>query len=544
MEHSGMRVLAEANARTMSPRPGEIILGRVISRAGALVTQAPRQDIRHDLLHHLLDDHWGEYIAVQVAERAPCSLRILRDPSGAVQCVYGFQHGLFFATSSASLAISLGLVRDVPDWSSVTRSLTCPYLRTGRTCIAGLTELLPGRALTIQGPAASEETLWSPWSFTNQTPRLRDARAAASSVRTTVSMAVRTMAEADRRVLLELSGGLDSSIVAACLSLAEADSTLCTMNAPVPGTDERPYARLVAEHVGLPLQTEELSVDEARFDFPVDPDVVAPAMGILHYAVDQAVSRRAAESTVQSIFSGAGGDSVFGYLRTAAPAADAFLCRRFRVGAAAIWHLSALHGCSVPKAYRLTARKVIRGARPPWTEDHSFLNPELPEQADLTHPWFDPPAGTLPGDRERVFDLIGAQSFRDGMARGARWPLRMPLLAQPVVEACLAVPSWLWIAGGRDRAVARSAFAELLPAAIIQRRSKATYLNYCGEMHARNRTKMLAFLQDGILGDRQLIDVPALRLSLGTPLRPNDLSFMRIFDLCMVENWLRHRTGA
>jgi asparagine synthase (glutamine-hydrolysing) len=539
-----VQVFADPGLPTLPIHSRGLLIGRLFSGKGDRVGHGLDPRPCDDLHRHLLGDYWGEYIALKFSDGHPCRLRILREPSGAMQCLYGSHQGLSFVTSSVSLAISLGLARRYVDWSSIVRSLTCPYLRTGRTCIAGVSELLPGRVLSIDPSATSEMTAWSPWEFTGNRRRRSDARDASDAIRNAVSLATKALAEADGHVLLELSGGLDSSIVAACLSAAGVRTVFCTMTAPVPGTNEQPYAQLVADHLRAQLQIEELSVESARFDFPVDPDVVAPGAGILHYAVDQAISRRATALGVTSLFSGAGGDSVFCYLRSAAPAADAFLSGHLRRGTAAIGDLSTLHGCSIAKACRLTARKVMRGARAPWKMDHSFLSDTLPGASDLQHPWFHPPASTLPGDRERVFDLVGAQSFRDGMARGARWPLRMPLLTQPVLEACLAVPTWMWIARGRDRAIARSAFAGLLPVGITNRRSKATYLNYCGEMHARNRTRMLSYLEDGMLNSRQLLDLSALRHSLGTPLRPNDLTFMRIFDLCMIENWLRHQAGA
>ena len=47
-----------------------------------------------------------------------------------------------------------------------------------------------------------------------------------------------------------------------------------------------------------------------------------------------------------------------------------------------------------------------------------------------------------------------------------------PLVSQPVMEACLAIPSWQWREGGFDRAVAREAFRKDLPDLIAWRRGK------------------------------------------------------------------------
>src|SRR3546814_15687375 len=56
--------------------------------------------------------------------------------------------------------------------------------------------------------------------------------------------------------------------------------------------------------------------------------------------------------------------------------------------------------------------------------------------------------------------------------RSTAAPQITPLLSQPIVELCLSIPTWQWVRGGRDRAVARAAVADLLPALIAQRRTK------------------------------------------------------------------------
>ena len=139
-----------------------------------------------------------------------------------------------------------------------------------------------------------------------------------------------------------------------------------------------------------------------------------------------------------------------------------------------------------------------------------------------------------------VFDLAGNQLFADATVRADGRRVRMPLLSQPVVEACLRVPSWMWIEGGRNRAVARSAFSGLLPQDVLNRRSKGTFMNYTFSAYARNKETVRDFLLDGRLRARGLLNVQAVNLLLDTPRPPRDRSFLRIFDLCMIENWIRN----
>ncbi len=132
--------------------------------------------------------------------------------------------------------------------------------------------------------------------------------------------------------------------------------------------------------------------------------------------------------------------------------------------------------------------------------------------------------------------------FRDDLARGAHRRLYMPLLSQPVVEACLRVPTWMRIAGGINRSVARSAFSDVLPRAIRERRSKGTFTSYSGAAFRKNKALMPDFLLSGQLQAQQVLDTEALRaffdIDGGGPRNP---SFQRVFELCMVENWVRHQ---
>nr|WP_281268535.1 asparagine synthase-related protein [Fulvimonas soli] len=100
---------------------------------------------------------------------------------------------------------------------------------------------------------------------------------------------------------------------------------------------------------------------------------------------------------------------------------------------------------------------------------------------------------------------------------------------------------WMWIAGGRNRAVARSAFAEMLPRQVLERRSKGSFMGYSGAVYRRNKNAMRNFLLDGQLQAHGLLDTDALRRAFDGDVAPRDRSLTRIFDLCMVENRVRHQ---
>lgn len=521
-------------------RPNAVLVGHVFWRSSGTPVgdSGGFENVEFErLVNRLIEECWGEYILLHDGDGG--ALSALRDPSGGAGCYYSCEGG--FVTSDVSLAIRAGIHGGSIDWDFISETLVYPHLKTGRTGLSGVQELLPGRVLNILDRRAATAESWTPWDFVAAHQRYRHPRDAQEDVRQVVSSAVRTWAETDRTLLLELSGGLDSSIVAACLLEADSEVNCCNLVTPVPGADERRYARLMSDLLGCEIHVRSLRIEDAEFEFPPPSHAAVPSTWFLQHASNRLKETIGRQLDVSSYFSGGGGDTVFGYTKTAAPAADAFRERGFRASIRTIRDLAELHQCTVWKVARLAARKLRGPPKPPRIPDHSFLRHAIDLDASTLHPWFDAPAGALAGDRERIFDLAGNQGFRDGAARGGGRHLRMPLLSQPVMEACLKVPTWMWFTGGRNRAVARDAFADLLPPGILYRRSKGTFMNYSGAVYRRNRHRLRDYLLAGELSGRGLLDTDALHAFFNQNPDTQGDAFMRIFDLCEVENWVRHQ---
>src|SRR3546814_11427576 len=112
---------------------------------------------------------------------------------------------------------------------------------------------------------------------------------------------------------------------------------------------------------------------------------------------------------------------------------------------------------------------MLRGARQTRPFNHTLLGTSARLPTPERHPWLDAPPNAFIGDQERIGALVGTQGYFDGIARNRHWPMRFHLLSQLVVETCMRVPAWMWIRTGRNRAIARDAFADLLPADILHR---------------------------------------------------------------------------
>jgi len=528
---------------TLSLADGEVLIGCLFTQDGITVDDSsrfPQHSNQAQTRKHILETYWGSYLIIQSGAQ---DLTVTRAPSAAgnLPCIYSINGGYGFMTSDISLAVRAHLYRKQIDWNYIVHRLKYPGIKTQRCGLVDLVELLPGCSLSVSGTEISTRQAWSPWDFVVPERRYRNLRDAADQIRHAVSSAVRAWTDTDQSILLELSGGLDSSIVAACLRDSHARIICCNLVTSVPGVDERHYANLMARQLDVELHTELLDLDKARFDFAPSPDSVAPGMGALQYAIDGIMESAAERHGSDAYYSGGGGDSVFCYLRTAAPAADAFRANGFRAAMATSRDLAHLHQCTFWKAGRLTIAKLRRPPTSPYHEDATFIAPSAADIRPEAHPWFSAPKNALPGDRERIFDLAGNQLFQGQAARGTRHPLRFPLLSQPVMEACLRAPSWMWISEGKNRALARAAFSDALPPDIVNRQSKATYMSYLGAVYERNKHQISDFLLSGRLTSQGLLDTHAIDAFIAKPLPPRDQTFLRMFDLCMVENWVRHQ---
>ncbi|MGJ4728106.1 asparagine synthase-related protein [Luteimonas sp. SDU101] len=465
----------------------------------------------------------------------------MRDPSpsAGVPCLYRCDADTGFLASHASIPRSLGLLDLCIDWDFIAHNLQHPHVKNGQTGFVGLRELLPGCAIEIPSGNGESRLVWQPWSYVEPGRRHRDRLHAIDDVRRAITTVVGAWARVDRSILLELSGGLDSSIVGVSLQGSGADLACCTLVPPVPSADERNYAGQIADSLGVELQTEPLPFESAIFDFEAAWQPAVPRIGLLQHAVNETMAKAGRRNGVRSHFSGGGGDSVLCYLQTVAPAVDAYLERGLGAAAATIRDLAHLHQTTLWNVALLTLRKLRRGPRAPYVADRSFVAAHVRSDDYPPHPWTGMPAGTLPGDRERIIELAGCQAFRDAVPRGGL-PFRMPLLSQPVVEACLRTPTWMWVEGGMNRAVARSAFAGRLPPDILHRRSKGTYMSYLGVVYRDQKWKMRDYLLSGRLHAQGLLDALQLEQFIAQDLPPRDRSFTRIFELCMIENWARH----
>jgi asparagine synthase (glutamine-hydrolysing) len=494
------------------------------------------------LCRRLAEHGWGGYVAV-CTDAAGERVSVLRAPMGHLPCYWTrYDHAVVFA-SDLRLMRAAGLPQPQLDADALARYLAIEDLRTAETCLATIAELRGGECLTFANGEATHKTLWSPWTFASREFEIVDRAAAETTVREAALACVAALAKDHESIVLKLSGGIDSSIVAACLKvMGQSFAAVNLVTADASG-DERTYARLVGRALEINVAERFREVERVSLERSAAAHLPRPLARSFTQETSRICADVARETDSTAIFDGGGGDNVFCSLQSARPAAD---CLLTQPGLAPFWSTAAsiadLAQVSLLKvASRAAAIAMRRSPAYAWDLDLRFLSDGARPAIACAkpHPWLSPPAGALPGKAAHIAILAAAQGVVEGFDAEDPLPTYSPLLAQPLVEACLRVPSWLWFEDGRNRSAARRAFAGYLPRRILERRSKGAPDCFIAELFEANRLKIKGMLMDGELMRLGLLDRRAIDVALSdeAPVKGHD--FLRLMRLADAEAWAR-----
>ena len=495
-------------------------------------------------LDRLARNYWGNFVAILRDDAT--GFYVIRSPFGRLPCFYAMQdHQLILASDMALLSLAGWMSRGV-DWSGILRRLTLKDIPSPSTCLTGVQELRGGSRLHITPDGASITQTWNPWERAGRRHWIADRNEAARTVRDAVSTATRASIMGADRALLMLSGGIDSSVLAAALGTHGCPFTCFNLSSLGAIGDERHYARMVASHMGASIvesQWDVGMVDITRSHALGHPNPNARSfMQGTSRLLGEAVETSGADLTID----GGGGDNVFFSLRSIAPVTDAFLRgRSLGEGWSTALSIAAMADVSAATVLRRAAARAFR--RSPayrWQPMTHYLSPEIMDDEALAprHPWLEPPRGGETGTAAHIALITAAQGWAEG--NDIISPVRhvTPLASQPVVEACLRIPSWWWFRKGQNRIVARDAFRDRLPAPVVDRRTKGTPDSYIAEILTANRPVIRAMLLDGHLRRAGLLDIPLLERALDGEGIVQGTDYHRIMHLADVEAWVAGQT--
>ncbi len=488
----------------------------------------------------LVSDYWGGYVAILA--RPGGGLAIFRDPSGLLPVYYRADGAGVTASSEAA---DLGR-RGGVDYPAVARFLANGGAPSRETCLEGVQVLLPGECLIISPASHRLDSWWSPWDWTQVSHKRFDA--AARELRVVALDCIESWASCFDSILIGVSGGLDSSIVAGAASRRAAALHCLTMIEDDAIGDERRYASILVKAIGVPLLEAHYDLGKVDIGRAVAPHHPWPHAPFYMQAITSVHEDLRREHQIDAFFSGNGGDNIFCSIRSASPFVDRFMAQGPRHGLFdTLRGLSDLTGASGATILRHAWDRYRDCSRPRRLHrDTSGLSSAAIAELDQpgpSHPWMEAPEGTPPGKAAHVRLLARAQRSIELYPRRSHPQHVAPLLSQPIVETCLTIPTWQWIEGGRDRAVARAAFKSVVPATLLSRTSKGGPGGFMQRIFQSNAEEAGDLLRNGLLARAGLLDLRILE-GASQPTVEGFEQAQRILALCAAESWVRWWTDV
>ena len=487
----------------------------------------------------LLSSAWGGYVAFWFDNSG--KTMGLRDPSGTVPCWIGRFNGLVVIASDLETVFATGVVQPQIDWPYLWSYLYAYDFPTHATALENVSELMPGFQLELGKSPAAQLPTWSPWDHVAPIPGSTEDLA--DRLAQTLSSTLKTWGSCFDTVVMGVSGGLDSSIVTEGLAQATSNLQLLTMATHDPLGDERHYARILAAHLGLPLTEVFHETATVEIFEPSSTHLPRPLGRAFGQSTQRAKLELGAAISCDAYFSGVGGDNVFGYTQSASPIVDRLKSEGLGKGTLqTLRNVCRLTECSVWEAVSMAGTIWRAPKNRMWLgSSDRFLGPARAyTPATTEHPWISASTATLPGKFGHVAGLVRIQGTLGSFPRASCAPQIHPLLSQPIVELCLGIPSWHWVAGGRNRGLARLAYERRLPPELINRRSKGGPSGFAYDVAQVYRRQIREHLLDGVGLKQGLFDHVSLEIALASD-RPylND-DHVRLFELLEVECWARY----
>src|SRR3569833_578213 len=500
----------------------------------------------------LVENYWGRYVAFLCDPSGAWKI-VLRDPIGDILCYRAQVRGVQVYFSNLLDFLRLRALPLSVNWAHLGVRTITGNAWAEESAFNEIECVRPGECIEHAVTQVSRKYYWHPFAIANLPP-LERLDAAATEVRTTAKACANAWASLHTDAIHILSGGLDSSIVLSCIADAPSRPRMACVNFRTrdPDSDERVYARLAAAHSGAELAEVErkpsLDFDALFNSVPVVGPVCTVMRGI---EVQPLVALFAQSRGATAIFSGDGGDMIFfrGWpqlavidfarchglrpelmrqaLKTAFPAqlsVGRLLFDAMKYGVLRrTWSLTPL----IFEYERLITDDVAKRAR----------------QVDFMNPWNAPTRSLPPGKLFHAFSVSRPSLFRDPILGATELDFINPLMSQPLLELCLRIPTWLHAAHGRDRAVARDAFARDLPPEIVQRTWKGSADRHLSDMLINNISKIREILLDGELTKGGILDRKRMAGALSLEHTRETTHATEIFGYLCTEIWL-HQARA
>lgn len=487
---------------------------------------------------------WGEsclerlrgMFAFAIWDAAEEELWCVRDRLG-IKPLYYFEGGSTFVfASEVRTLLASGLVPHVIDQDGLAGYIRFGSLPEPFTMVAKVKSLAAGHWVRIKAGTIKETRQY--WCATSN-PAASTEDDTTQQVRQHIERAVRDHLLADVPVGCFLSGGIDSSIIAA-LAAQVSDRPLRTFTVGFSESklDESEYAQLVATRYGTDHQLICLSDGEVAALVPkaVRSMDLPSADGVNTFVVSGAV----ASAGIKVVLSGLGGDELFGGYRSfkMLPWADRWASLIGRVPAV-LRRAAAGGGDAGQRGVEITTigvqlQKRYESLRAFWSEKELESIGIL---STIGYTLNDFPSELLPPPtRVSILELQGymrSTLLRDGdaMSMAHSLEMRVPFLDHELVECCLRVGA----AGTGSKKILLKAYGDLLPGGVADRPKQGFVL----PMERWMRGPLQGFVSEGLLKLTRYGVFPRLDLvKLKHLFEVGQLPWARLWEFAVLGIWL------
>lgn len=476
---------------------------------------------------------WGRFVGVLIGGDGDLKA-VLRDPCGGLDALIWEDEGLVVVASTLPDWLPLPPHWSL-DWEKVLQALHDPLLVWDRLLFDGPTSVRPGtvQPLPVSAPPCE---IWNPAAIARRgLARPLSDDEAAGLLEQAIDDVVRSLARTAGPLAAEVSGGLDSSLIAASLSRIRSDvRPWINLYGSEAQSDERAFVAALATRLGFePLYAAHASGPLDAAGFASISTGVRPGLAGMDFHHDADWARRLQSEGATAVMTGRGGDSVLIQGATPEVFADAWQAHGWRALFSPL--LPALARLNEQSVWTLIAEaRLGRPGRPP---RHSpwFKPTEVPA---IT--WIEDCADLGPAKTQQIAGLIDGIGRQSPSLQTRAVTVMTPLLSLPVVEVALGLPTAQLVTGARERGLARLAFRDRIPELILNRRTKGEMSAVYGQMVARNLDLLRPFLLEGRLARAGLLD----RAAFDTALTYDSLVWQGTYGTIMatatIEGWVRH----
>lgn len=178
------------------------------------IAESDIEDLYRQRGANVLDSFYGQY-ALVVADPTSATLVASVDHGGFFPLYFAHENGVSLVSTSA-LCLASVLRRPYRQRAAVALHLTA-RLRSPDSAFEGIERLPGGGFLKIENGKAQWMSTWTPFREERHYKDIRECAHEGSSILSEVCRS----AEAETRPVLDLTGGLDSRLIASCSSLSE-----------------------------------------------------------------------------------------------------------------------------------------------------------------------------------------------------------------------------------------------------------------------------------------------------------------------------------